>query len=137
MDLGSAIQEYFPQSQWSNAACILMAEKAQAMQSCPGADPSTCVADLPDYGGCYPDQTPGPATASGLYGIVDRCWDPSLAGDNTPFTPQEWAARLDPLVNVWMASVVYSIAGWRGWSTCSQCGCCDVTGMPIPHPRGP
>ena len=131
------IMRYFPESQWQNAACILAAEMVQAAVNCPGVDPASCVVDLPEYGSCYPTTSVGPATASGLYGIVDRCWSPALAEDNTPFTPQEWAARLDPVVNVWMASVVYSIAGWRAWSTCAQCGCCDVRGEPIPHPRGP
>ncbi len=137
MDYGSAIHTYFPESQWGNAACILGVEMVEAGQACPDEDPSMCVRQLEAIGSCYPDQPPCLAEASGLYGIVSCCWDPALAQDNTPFTPQEWAARLDPVVNVWMASVVYSIAGWRAWSTCAQCGCCDVRGEPIPHPRGP
>ena len=131
------IARYFPESQWQNAACILAAEMDQAAANCPGVNPSQCVTELPEISSCYPTMSAGPATASGLYGIVDRCWDPALAGDNTPFTPGDWSMRFDPIWNVWMASVVYSIAGWRAWSTCSACGCCDVKGMPIPHPRGP
>ena len=152
------IQGYFPAEQWANALCLLTNEIDESLQACPNIPPEQCAKDL-GVASCYSDQTPIPATAYGLFGIVDVCWSPALAGNETPFTKDDWQhlTSNDPNWQVWAASVVYSIGGWRAWSTCSACldcpGCltlnppcaapcdnrsiCEVYGLPIPYPRAP
>jgi len=150
------IARYFPLDQQVNAACIMEAETTAWASVCGATPPESCVVDLPPMS-CFPTQPVQPAKAYGLYKIVDVCWDPALAGEaNTPFTPGEWANILDPNYNVWAASVVWSIAGWRAWTTCGACancpscvyatppcalpctlGICGVQGGPVPYPRGP
>lgn len=78
------------------------------------------------------------AEGGDLFGFDPTRWEPHAAGDNTPFSSTEWDVRNSPETNAWMASVVWSIGGWRAWpSACSLCSICDVTGEPIPHPRNP
>lgn len=141
------IQTYLPTSQWANANCISLAE-------CDPASPiyPNCVKD---EGGIICGPAQGPAKSYGLFGLLDVCWDPAL-NPQSPFTADQWAKVLDPNVNTWMASVVWSINGWRAWTTCSQCldcppcvystppclapcggNLCAVPGGPIPYPRGP
>lgn len=149
------ISLYFPADQVPNATCILETETLLRAPECGSTPPESCVVSIPDMS-CYSGQAVQPAKAYGLYGIVDVCWNPALAGSNTPFTADEWAKVLDPNYNVWMASVIFSIAGWRAWTTCPACpncppcvyanppcliacslGICSVAGEPVPYPRGP
>jgi hypothetical protein len=130
------IQTYFPAEQVGTAGCILGEEVTLALTNC--LSPESCVTPLPTAVQCYSDQSPGPASAYGLYQIIDQCWNPALAGGQTPFTDAEWAAVLDPNTNIWMASVIWSIGGWRSWTTCDACQwACLTPGGPIPYPRGP
>jgi hypothetical protein len=76
------------------------------------------------------------ARSWGIFQILDACWNPDMP-NNSPFTREQWARVLDPNVNTWMASVIWSRSGWRAWTTCAYCGVCAVEGGPIPHPRRP
>ncbi|RJQ43378.1 MAG: hypothetical protein C4534_08250 [Gaiellales bacterium] len=72
----------------------------------------------------------------GPFGLLDTCWDPASNPDS-PFTREAWAMALDPNVNVWMASVIWSLYGWQAWSTCDECKSCETAGGEIPHPDSP
>jgi len=119
------IQRYFPPEQWPAADCITMAE-------CPSQDPIQVV----DQGQIDCGVGGVAARAWGLFGILDACWDPALK-PTSPFTQEQWAQVLDPNVNTWMASVIWSRSGWGVWTTCADCQVCDVVGGTIPHPEGP
>ncbi len=124
------IERYFPETQWDAASCITQHECSPDREGYPGS----CVAD---EGPINCDGSSGPPAHSwGPFQIFDACWDPAR-NPNSPFTPEQWALRLDPNVNAWMASVIWERAGWRAWSTCEGCDVCGVRGGPIPHPRGP
>ncbi len=58
---------------------------------------------------------------------------------SSPFTAAQWASVLDPDVNTWMASKIWSIGGWALWTTSepSICNCQGVPGGAIPYPDGP
>jgi hypothetical protein len=124
------IQVYFPQVEWERANCVSVHEcspdRAGYPQSCVGFEGAV------DCGHGVVEN----ARSWGIFQILDACWDPALNA-SSPFTAQQWAAVLDPNVNTWMASVIWSRAGWGAWTTCSACDACDVSGGPIPYPRGP
>jgi hypothetical protein len=44
---------------------------------------------------------------------------------------------MEPDINTWMASVIWSRSGWRAWTSCPTCAICEVRGGAIPFPRGP
>ena len=125
------IRRYFPESQWVAAECIAEKESVSGDNTLP-------------YGGirsegwmtCGTDPTPREAKSYGLFAILDVCYDPAMNPDS-PFTSYQWQAVLDDNVNTWMASIIWSNAGWRAWTSCPECNCCDVLGEPIPYPRGP
>ena len=127
----SLIQRYFPPEEWEHAACISAAE-------CPPGSsgyPASCTrnAGVLQCGAGMPYVN---ASAYGLFGILDACWDPAVNLDS-PFTHELWARRLEPEVNTWMASVIWSRSGWRAWTSCADCRLCDFRGGAIPFPRGP
>lgn len=127
----SYIQRYFPESEWGRANCV-------SLHECdPSRDgyPATCIGDE-GFIDCSGNPTNIRAKSWGPFQILDACWNPDL-NPNSPFTPQQWAKVLDPNVNTWMASVIWSGGGWRAWSTCDYCDACQVRGGPIPYPRGP
>jgi len=119
------IQKYFPESEWDRADCIAAIECVAG--PCQSSDKG-----LVDCGG------PGPvyAKAWGVFGILDACWSPYY-NPSSPFTRDEWDHVLDPEYNVWMASVIWSLGGWKVWTTCSECNACDIPGGPVPCPGGP
>lgn len=125
------IQRYFPASQWENAECISRRECSPDRQGYP----ASCIG----YEG-WIDCGQGPVEAHswGIFQVLDACWNPAM-NPNSPFTPQQWAQVLDPNVNIWMASVIWSRSGWGAWTTCGAdyCNICDVPGAAIPYPRGP
>ena len=125
------IHRYFPASEWDAAECIIGQECPEDISGWPYG----CIR----YQGwmtCGTDPTPREARAYGMFGILDVCYDPAM-NPESPFTPYQWQAVLDPNVNTWMASVIWSNAGWRAWTSCPACNCCDVLGEPIPYPRVP
>jgi len=123
------IERYFPASVWDDAECISTHEcspdRAGYPQSCVG-----------DEGLISCGHGPQQARSWGPMQILDACWSPYM-NPNSPFTPAQWGMVLDPNVNFWMASVIYSRSGLGAWTTCGVCNACDVTGGPIPHPDGP
>ena len=120
------IQRYFPPEQWENADCISMKED-------PSQDPSA----VNEEGAIDCGQgVVARARSWGLFQILDACWNPDMP-NNSPFTPEQWANRLDPNVNTWMASIIWSRSGWGAWTTCEACQVCDVGAGAIPHPEGP
>lgn len=136
------VSKYFPAAEVDHALCLLSHEILGAQAECPGQDPEACVRVLGGDVGCPDGVLPGPGTASGLFGILDTCWDPTTRSDRTPFIESEWDARFDVETNIWMASVVWSIGGWRAWPSCGWCmeggvSICAITGGPIPFPRHP
>lgn len=123
------IRRYLPPSEWERARCITRRECN------PGREgyPESCVAEegMIDCGnGVVRARSWGP------FQILDACWNPAM-NPRSPFTREHWAKVLDPNVNTWMASVIWSSSGWRAWTTCAGCEVCGVTGGPIPYPRGP
>lgn len=121
MTLFDLVAIYFPPEEWDRAMCIASAEYPDLP---PEQLVGPIVKDDPD-GRCY-----------GPFALLDRVWDPSMNPDS-PFTREQWAAVLEPNTNVWMASKVWAIAGWRAWDVCPQCEACSVRGGPIPYPRAP
>jgi hypothetical protein len=132
-EFGRLVSLYFPGSEYDRAWCIATRECPPTPMPQSGIQFPECVKDegLIDCGA-------GPVQAKswGVFGILDACWDPSLNPDS-PFTPELWSRVLEPNVNVWMASVIWSANGWRAWTSCEPCNACDVMGGPIPYPRGP
>lgn len=145
------IETYWPPEEWDNAKAVLANMINYYTPGC-FADPVNCVAPLSkgDYN-CYDWQNlTTPQHAYGLWLIGGNCWDPAVAGSETPFLPEEWVQVLDPNYNTWMASVIWSIGGWGKFI-----GACDVRsaitdpivgpnpqlcllhGAPIPYPRNP
>ncbi len=123
----SLVQEYFPSDQWDKAQCIL-AHECQV----PMGEPCAVAVGPYECG-----SVTGDGIAYGPFGLLDLCWDPALNPDS-PFSREAWCAVMDPNVNVWMASVIWSMYGWIAWTTCPQCGPCDTTpGGAIPHPERP
>ncbi len=122
MTLQELIAVYFPEQERERALCIAQAEAVTAGVRDEG---------MVDWG-----QGLKPAKSYGPFALVDVCWDPAM-NPASPFSPEQWANILDPNVNVWAASVVWSHGGWRSWTTCGACGACEVAGGPIPYPRGP
>lgn len=125
------VQRYFPLSEWVRAECIIE-------QECPSSQaswPYSCI-QAKGWMTCGPNPTPRQASAYGMFGILDVCYDPALNPDS-PFTAEQWQRVLDPNMNAWMASIIWSNAGWRAWTTCEACTACDVLGEPVPYPRGP
>ncbi len=120
------IQRYFPPDQWQNANCITIEE-------CPSQNPAYINTDqgLIDCG-----NGPVQSKSYGLFQILDACFDPSLT-PTSPFTTEQWAQVLDPNINTWMASVIWSAGGWIRWTTCDVCGIRDVPGGVIPYPDAP
>jgi len=126
----SLIQEYFPEEEWNNAGCIVNNE-------CPPGEPGypeSCIRDI-GPAACLSVQSDN-ARAWGPFGLLDICWHPSV-NPASPFTQELWAKVLDPNVNVWMASVIWSAYGWAAWTTCGECTVCGTAGGTIPHPDGP
>lgn len=127
----SLIQEYFPVEEWNNAQCIVNHE-------CPPGDPGypcNCVREVGPISCLSVSSQNG--RALGPFGLLDTCWDPGL-NSASPFTADAWHLVLDPNVNAWMASVIWSHYGWSAWTTCPDCNLCDrTTGGDIPHPDGP
>jgi hypothetical protein len=123
------IQKYFPESEWDRADCISVKECSPSREGYP----SSCVVNegLIRCGG---DAVP--ARSWGIFQILDACWNPDM-NPNSPFTREQWAQVLEPEMNTWMASVIWSRAGWQAWSTCDLCNACDVPGGTIPYPNGP
>jgi hypothetical protein len=123
------IQAYFPREQWEIADCIQVKECSPTREGYP----DSCVAEegLVDCG-----HGPVQARSWGIFQILDACWNPALNPDS-PFSPQAWAQVMDPNVNTWMASVIWSRGGWGAWTTCSLCDACSIPGGAIPHPDGP
>lgn len=126
------IQVYFPEDQWENGDCISTHECSPDRDGYPG----TCIGPEGMIS-CNPGSLPYLDSYSyGVFQILDACWSPERNPD-TPFTPDIWARVMDPNVNTWMASVIWSRNGWRAWSTCGSCSVCGVMGRDIPFPRGP
>lgn len=136
------VSTYFPADAVPAALCILQRQ----IELADSRDPASVI--TPVTSGQTSCGSAG-GGAYGLFGIVDACWNPALVGpDATPFLPNEWEMVLDPNTNVWMASVVWSIAGWRPWATCQGCNLtnapgvppqsiCNVPGEAVPYPRHP
>lgn len=125
------VQRYFPIAEWERAECVIE-------QECPSSSPGWPYSCVREEGlmSCGTDPTPRQAHAYGMFGLLDVCYDPA-ANPGSPFTPYQWMNVLDPNVNAWMASIIWSYAGWRAWTTCPGCNACDVLGEPVPYPRGP
>jgi len=132
-DYDELIQVYFPPPQWQAAMCITAIE-------CPpqSLDYPRCVVDASTGGPiqCTGGQVVEHPKAYGLFGILDACYDPTL-NPGSPFTPEQWGQVLEPEMNVWMASVIWSLHGWEAWTTCRICEVCQVEGGDIPYPLGP
>jgi hypothetical protein len=124
------IRLYFPSSEWERANCIANEECSPDRVGYP----ETCIGDegLTDCGhGAVQSRSWGP------FQILDSCWNPDL-NPNSPFTHEQWAMVLDPNVNTWMASVIWSRSGWGAWTTCGLCEACNLPyDTPIPYPNGP
>lgn len=125
------IQRYFPPEEYEHADCISVAE-------CPPSSlgyPAGCTERV---GVLRCGETLPYVNASkfGLFGILDACWDPEVNPDS-PFTAELWARRMEPAINTWMASIIWSRSGWRAWTSCATCGLCQMPGGPVPYPRGP
>ena len=120
-----AIARYFPDDQLDNARCI------QRNECSDGA----CVADE-GYINCQGTSASGMAHSWGGFQILDVCWSPYI-NPESPFTKEQWDRVLEPEMNAWMASAIWSRSGWRLWTTCEKCEVCGVLGGPIPYPRGP
>ncbi|RJQ43377.1 MAG: hypothetical protein C4534_08245 [Gaiellales bacterium] len=125
------IQRYFPAEQWENADCISTHECSPSREGYP----ESCIG-FEGYIDCAGRPTADPRYSYGPFQIFESCWDPGK-NPNSPFTPEQWSQVLDPNVNTWMASVIWSRSGWSAWSTCHGCGVCDVQGGAIPYPDGP
>jgi len=123
------IQRYFPPEQWDNANCVSVAECSPARQGYP----ASCVGN---EGWIDCGHGAMQTRSWGIFQILDACWNPAM-NPNSPFTPEQWANVLDPNVNTWMASVIWSQSGWGAWTTCEACQVCDVAGGDIPHPERP
>lgn len=129
--LDAYIQHYFPPSEWERARCIAWNECPWDMTNWP----NSCETPSGVHS-CGQSQSQN-STTYGPFMLMDVCWNPDL-NPGSPFTAEQWAQVKDPMVNTWMASVIWSASGWRAWTTCSDCpGTCTVTGTPIPYPRGP
>jgi hypothetical protein len=130
-DMEGLIRLYFPSSQVANAICISHGECGSAWNGnegrCIGQEPSVNCDGSPSGEARY---------SYGPFQIFESCWDPAL-NTNSPFTHEQWAGRMDPNVNTWMASYLFSRSGWGIWSTCRGCGVCDVGPEPINYPNGP
>ncbi len=135
MYLRNLIDRYFPEQERANALCIAAAEWPVEIGGSPSLMPPRDIL-VRDEGMLDCGQGLKPAKAYGPFALLDVCWDPALNPDSL-FSSAQWASILDPNVNVWAASVVWSHGGWRSWTTCAACGACEVTGGPIPYPRGP
>lgn len=123
------IRLYFPPSEWTRANCIANNECSPDRVGYP----QSCVGDegLTDCGhGAVQSRSWGP------FQILDSCWNPDLNPDS-PFTSEQWTMVLDPNVNTWMASVIWSRSGWGAWTSCGLCEACSVVGSAIPYPNGP
>lgn len=125
------IQRYFPPDQWGNADCITTHECSPDR----AGYPQSCIADE-GYIDCSGNPTNDMRRSYGPFQIFESCWSP-YRENNTPFTREQWDKVLDPNVNTWMASIIWSRSGWSQWSTCHVCGICGVGGGAIPHPEGP
>ncbi len=126
----SLIQKYFPESEWERADCISTHECSPSRDGYP----KTCVANE----GMIQCGSGGAVLAHswGIFQILDACWNPDM-NPNSPFTREQWAQVLNPEINTWMASVIWSRSGWSAWSTCDLCDACNVPGGSIPYPNGP
>ena len=125
------IQTYFPEGQWGYALCIVEHECPPSTNGYPGA----CVRRVPrpiipaGLWGC----------AWGPFGLVDTQWNPDF-NPGSPFTLEQWAWVLDPNVNTWMASKVWSQYGWGMFPACPSCmvaSTCRAPGGEVPYPDGP
>lgn len=126
------IERYFPASAQDDAECIAGRE-CDPMRA---GYPQSCVADEGVIS-CNPNTLPYLQSYSyGPMQILDACWSP-YRNPASPFTPEQWGMVLDPNVNIWMASVIWSRRGFAAWTTCGACGVCDVPGGAIPYPDGP
>lgn len=119
------IRLYFPPGEHERANSVALTE-------CPTGDPL----QVRDEGWVDCGQGQREAKSYGVFRLLDVCFDPALSPES-PFTVEQWARRLDPNVNVWMASVVFSRYGWRAWTSCGEAEACEYAGLPIPYPRGP
>jgi len=128
---------YFPPSEWERADCVSRCECSPDRPGYPGSciNPNEWVQD--------PEGNVYQAASYGIFQILDAVWDPSK-NPNSPFTPEQWAMVMDPNVNTWMASVIWSRSGWIAWpgttdpsGCCYQCDACSVAGGAIPYPDGP
>lgn len=139
-NLVAAVRTYFPEPQWAPALAVAYCECASGLSGAVQTRatwPTDCHTPVGPLDCGFGSQQ---ATKYGPFGLVDACWDPQLNA-RSPFTPDEWARVTDVACNTWMASIVWSINGWRAWSTCDAAGSllnfdvCGVPGGPIPHPR--
>lgn len=142
------IETYWPESEWVNAKAMLANILTAYQPPACHADPVNCVARGGPHETCYDWQTPAQTHRYGLWLITDACWNPDLAAAETPFTAAEWAQVLDPNVNTWMASVIWSIGGWGKFNGCNdiygddpiagvRSTLCLHRGGPVPQPRHP
>ncbi len=124
------IQRYFPEAEWDNANCITWRECTWGSPTYPN-----CIADE-GYLRCNENAPYVNARSWGVFQLLDACYDPDI-NPSSPFTREIWAQRLDPNVNTWMASKLWSAYGWRYWSTAAPCELANSVGGVIPYPRGP
>lgn len=125
------IQVYFPPDQWDNADIISVHECSPDRSGFPGS----CVGPE-GYIDCAGMRTTDFRSSYGPFQVFESCWNPAM-NPRSPFTPAQWAQVLDPNMNIWMASVIWSSGGWGMWGTCGALNLCGVPGGPIPHPEGP
>lgn len=123
------IRLYFPPTEWARASCVANAE-------CDPASANYPTACMGDEGGINCGAGDRQARSFGIFKLLDVCWDPAMQSAS-PFTAEQWARVMEPNVNTWMASVIWSRYGWRAWTTCEDCVACAIPGGPIPYPRGP
>ncbi len=126
------IQKYFPESEWGCADCISVHECSPNREGYP----QSCVANEGMIR-CRPDLPAVPARSWGIFQILDACWNPDM-NPGSPFTREQWAQVMDPEMNTWMASRIWSGGGWGLWSTRDvYCPECTSSGGPTPYPDGP
>lgn len=133
----SLIERYFPTDQQGKANCISLAECCPTEAGYP-----SCVIPAGAAINCGQGVVQNPQKW-GIFGILDACWSPAY-NPTSPFMAAQWEQVLDPAMNTWMASVIYSYQGWAAWTTCAMCeGACEIgpppagTRYPIPYPDSP
>mgnify|MGYP003395182908 CR=1 FL=1 len=113
------IQRYFPQQEWDRADCVSVSECSPSRAGYPG----DCIGQEVD------------GYSWGVFQVYDAVWEPRR-NPNSPFSADIWDRRMDPNINTWVASVIWSHGGWSQWTTCAGCGGCGPGGV-IPYPNGP